>query len=295
MRGLNVNGFVIVETLGSGRSGLLYLARHPTTGQEAIIRLASNGDDGMTAKLFLEEAASLLPTASDVEPQVASDGSRVLVAFASPSSARTEPLPQARAAPGAGATQHEHTLRLAPPSALPRVAPLLILFVGLAALAAAVTVLLLVARGAPPVIAAQPIPTPPVVAAAPPPVAPAAALPSPVAPQQPPAPPPQPTALPQPASKQPPPERPTSARPAPPAVAPRPAKKVVCDRQWLRAANAELAALRSVVARRDDDALYRRYEDDEDRVIRRFDDVDTPEQCVAVDAAIDALLQKYDP
>lgn len=93
MRGLNVNGFVVVETLGSGRAGLLYLARHPVTGQEAIIRLASKGDSGMSAQVFLEEASSLLPHASEVATEYDSDGSPVLMATA-PSTAPTGKLPQ---------------------------------------------------------------------------------------------------------------------------------------------------------------------------------------------------------
>ncbi len=301
MRGLNVNGFVIVETLGSGRSGLLYLARHPTTGQEAIIRLAGNAEDGMTAKVFLEEATSLLPTARDVEPQVASDGSRVLMALGG--SSTTEPLPQpvtdrltgseatqqARSSPapipGSGATQHPHTHRLGDTS-LTRSAPLLLVFIGLAALAAAVTVLILVARRpAPvsvPVVVVPPAPPRPVVIA--PPTEPAP-VPQPVVIT----PPSEPAPVVQPSSA---PSRPVVARPAP---APAPKKTVVCDLRWQRAARTELAALRVEVARRDDDGLFRRYEDDEDRVVLRMLTLPADEECQAVDAALDALLAKYRP
>ena len=301
MRGLNVNGFVIVETLGSGRSGLLYLARHPTTGQEAIIRLAGNAEDGMTAKVFLEEATSLLPTARDVEPQVASDGSRVLMALGA--SSTTEPLPQpvtdrlpgseatqqARSPPapipGSGATQHPHTHRLGD-SSFTRSAPLLFVFIGLAALAAAVTVLILVARRpAPvsvPVVVVPPAPPRPVVIA--PPTEPAP-VPQPVVIT----PPSEPAPVVQPSSA---PSRPVVARPAP---APAPKKTVVCDLRWQRAARTELAALRVEVARRDDDGLFRRYEDDEDRVVLRMLTLPADEECQAVDAALDALLAKYRP
>jgi hypothetical protein len=303
MRGLNVNGFVIVETLGSGRSGLLYLARHPTTGQEAIIRLAGNAEDGMTAKVFLEEATSLLPTARDVEPQVASDGSRVLMALGGSSTAPTEPLPQpvtdrlpgseatlqARSPPapipGSGATQHPHTHRLGD-SSLTRSAPLLLVFIGLAALAAAVTVLILVARRpAPvsvPVVVVPPAPPRPVVIAPPTESAP---VPQPVVIT----PPSEPAPVVQPSSA---PSRPVVARPAP---APAPKKTVVCDLRWQRAARTELAALRVEVARRDDDGLFRRYEDDEDRVVLRMLTLPADEECQAVDAALDALLAKYRP
>jgi len=71
MRGLNVNGFVIVETLGSGRAGWLSLARHPVTVQEAIIRLASQGRQRGLRAGFLEEASSLLPHACEVATEYA--------------------------------------------------------------------------------------------------------------------------------------------------------------------------------------------------------------------------------
>ncbi|MDP3236665.1 MAG: hypothetical protein Q8S33_36025 [Myxococcales bacterium] len=279
MRGLNVNGFVIVETLGSGRSGLLYLARHPSTGQEAIIRLAGNAEDGMTAKVFLEEAASLLPTARDVEPQVASDGSRVLMALGASSIAPTLPLPQPATdrLSGHGATQHAHTQRLSD-SSLTRSAPLLLVFIGLAALAAAVTVLILVTRGATPspapVMVVPPAPPRVPVVIAPPPVEPALVVQPPSAPARAPS-------------------RPVVARPAAPALAPK--TTAICDLRWQRAANTELSALRLEVARRDDDALFRRYEDDEDRVVVRMQTLPIGEECQAVDAALDALLAKYRP
>jgi hypothetical protein len=69
----------------------------------------------------------------------------------------------------------------------------------------------------------------------------------------------------------------------------------VCDLRWQRAARTELAALRVEVARRDDDGLFRRYEDDEDRVVLRMLTLPTDEECQSVDAALDALLAKYRP
>jgi hypothetical protein len=67
MRGLSINGFIVVETMGSGRFGnLLYLARHPATGQEAIIRLVSEGENGSTMPVFLDEASALLPGSQEV-------------------------------------------------------------------------------------------------------------------------------------------------------------------------------------------------------------------------------------
>jgi len=69
-RGLKVNGFVVVETLGSGRAGLLSLAR-PLAVQEAIIRLASEGRQRGLRAGFLEEASSLPPHACEVATEYA--------------------------------------------------------------------------------------------------------------------------------------------------------------------------------------------------------------------------------
>ncbi len=177
MRGLNVNGFIVVETLGSGRSGLLYLARHPTTGQEAIIRLASNGENELTGQVFLEEAASLLKDARDLTPTVASDGSRVLMAVAKlpdPHAARTQPLAPPDRPRGDGFSEHAKTAQMThAPRAAPNRVSLVVLFVGLATLAAGVTVLALANRSQPATIvvpAAVVAPAPPVAVEAPRPV-----------------------------------------------------------------------------------------------------------------------------
>lgn len=185
MKGLNVNGFIVVETLGSGRSGLLYLARHPTTGQEAIIRLASNGESELTGQVFLEEAASLLKDARDLTPTVASDGSRVLMAVAKlpdPHSARTQPLAPPERPRGDGFSEHAKTAQMTrAPRAAPNRVSLVVLFVGLATLAAGVTVLALANRAAPtPVAIPVPIAPPPA-----PVVQPVAPVPVPLAPVQP--------------------------------------------------------------------------------------------------------------
>ncbi|MER2566983.1 MAG: hypothetical protein ABTQ32_40025 [Myxococcaceae bacterium] len=187
MKGLNVNGFIVVETLGSGRSGLLYLARHPTTGQEAIIRLASNGENELTGQVFLEEAASLLKDARDLTPTVASDGSRVLMAVAKlpdPHSARTQPLAPPERPRGEGFSEHAKTAQIArSPLVAPNRVSLIVLFVGLATLAAGVTVLALANRSAPtPVANAVPVPLVPAPMLA---VEPIAPVPVPSAPAQP--------------------------------------------------------------------------------------------------------------
>ncbi len=157
MRGLNVNGFIVVETLGSGRSGLLYLARHPTTGQEAIIRLASKGENELTGQVFLEEASSLLKDARDLTPTIASDGSRVLMAVAKlpdPHAARTQPLAPPERPRGDGFSEHARTAQMTrAPRAAPNRVSLVVLFVGLATLAAGVTVLTLAYRSLPPPVA----------------------------------------------------------------------------------------------------------------------------------------------
>lgn len=55
----------------------------------------------------------------------------------------------------------------------------------------------------------------------------------------------------------------------------------------------ELNALRAEVARRDDDALYRRYLDDEDRVLLGFRDLHTSAGCLRADDSVDALVRRY--
>lgn len=98
MRGLSVNGFVIVETLGSGQGGILYLARD-ASGREAVVRVARDSEDQLSVRLFHEEAVKLLPAIDEVGPATGSDGRRLLVATA-PST-------------GNGFTQHAVTQRLA--------------------------------------------------------------------------------------------------------------------------------------------------------------------------------------
>jgi hypothetical protein len=113
MHGLSINGFIVVETMGSGRFGNLYLARHPVTGQEAIIRLVSEGENGSTMQVFLDEASSLLAGSHEVKRAPMSDGREALVAL--PSAANppaqtvsTSRLPQA---PGSGWSEHTNTAR----------------------------------------------------------------------------------------------------------------------------------------------------------------------------------------
>ncbi|MDP3502760.1 MAG: hypothetical protein Q8S33_20670 [Myxococcales bacterium] len=290
MKGLNVNGFIIVETLGSGRSGLLYLARHPTTGQEAILRLAGNAEDGVTAKVFLEEAASLLPSLRGVEPSVTSDGRSVLMARADapteplPSlpprpEARTEPLPQPR--PGEGRTMHPNTAQL--PVPVPgqprRVLPLAMMFIGLAALGAGVTVAMLA-------LEARPTPAPRVAPSATPsapPVQPnVAAVPQPS--------PPEPAPLPVVAVKPTPPPR-AAAKPRP-AAAPR--RECIADQQWRKAAQSDLLQHRRFAAQLGPEP-FRRFELAEDAIVESIEALPMDGDCSEVDAEIDRLLLSVKP
>jgi hypothetical protein len=70
MRGVVVKGFVVGELLGSGRSGLLYLARHPQTGRRAIVRFIRD-EERSEVEVFHREAAALLPQTPHlaVEPE----------------------------------------------------------------------------------------------------------------------------------------------------------------------------------------------------------------------------------
>ena len=271
MRGLNVNGFVIVETLGSGRAGLLYLARHPTTGQEAIIRLASRGDSGTSAQVFLEEASSLLPHASEVATEYASNGSPVLMATA-PSTAPTGKLPQP--SPGSGYTQHPTTQLLDRPRPVKASLAVAVLLLGLVALGGGLAVMMMVVR-APAAASSLPRGT---VADAPAPIvaAPAIVVASPA-----------PTVPPQPA---------VAAKPALAPVLPKrsPPETPTCtvDQRWLRTINLELAAARRVAANRGDEA-FRRYEREEDGVMAKVLALPTGADCRAVDVELDRLLARW--
>lgn len=256
MRGLSVNGFVITETLGSGRAGVLYLARHPDTGQEAIICLTAGGDDGQTAKVFLEEATSLRPATRELSRARTSDGRAAMLAVLPrlPSEAKTLPLP------GAGNTRFPETELL--PSRRPSRLPAVLLVIGLLVLGVGIGLVVLQrGQGGDAV-------TPPSEPAAPPAavsqVAPPGAL--------------EPVVLPQPASKA---ERSKKPRPA------------VCDAAWRRAAEAELISLKRTVAGRNDDRLFRRYEKAEESVMLRMQAMDTPTECAQVNATLDALIEKY--
>ncbi len=138
MHGLSINGFIIVETMGSGRFGNLYLARHPVTGQEAIIRLVSEGENGSTMQVFLDEASSLLPGSHEVRRAPMSDGREALVALPSAPNLRAQTLStgQPTPAPGSGRSQYANTQRLERTQSSRANASLVVLLVGVACLGA---------------------------------------------------------------------------------------------------------------------------------------------------------------
>lgn len=82
--------------------------------------------------------------------------------------------------------------------------------------------------------------------------------------------------------------------PVRPAVKPT-APTVVCDDQWLRAVKQELRDLHAEVAKKDDDALFIRFEKDEERVLGKItsEKVSTAAGCVDADTAATRLLNVY--
>jgi hypothetical protein len=65
MTGTRIKGFLVGEWLGHGRAGALYLARHETTGQQAVVRLV-RVNKPIELRYFLEEAQTLLPDAGEL-------------------------------------------------------------------------------------------------------------------------------------------------------------------------------------------------------------------------------------
>jgi len=74
------------------------------------------------------------------------------------------------------------------------------------------------------------------------------------------------------------------------------APAVVCDLQWRRQAEYELSTLRKHVASAEDDALYIRYERDEERVMKKMLDeaVLSATGCAEADRAVTQLQKQYD-
>ena len=60
MRGRIICGYAVTELLGSGRSGLLYLLREPSTNRKAVLRVVT-GRDVESGAYFEAEALRFLP------------------------------------------------------------------------------------------------------------------------------------------------------------------------------------------------------------------------------------------
>jgi len=75
----------------------------------------------------------------------------------------------------------------------------------------------------------------------------------------------------------------------------KPAPTVICDDRWRRAVNQELRDLHAEVAKKDDDALFIRFEKDEERVLSKLNSekVSTSAGCVDADTAATRLLNDY--
>jgi len=73
------------------------------------------------------------------------------------------------------------------------------------------------------------------------------------------------------------------------------APAVICDDRWRRAVIQELRDLHAEVARKDDDALFIRFEKDEERVLDKLnlENVSTSAGCVEADTAATRLLTRY--
>jgi hypothetical protein len=273
MRGLVINGFTVVEALGSGQGGILYLARD-SAGREAVIRVARDGEDNLSIRIFTEEAQKLVPAATSVETSTTADGRRVLMALATP---------PAREPPGSGFTEHPVTQRLVPVSSLPpptapsRV-PFAILLLALVVFGAGAAMVTLSMRGPPlPVMTVvQPSQPPPVPVALDAAVAPVAAV--------------------EPAPSEP-------AAPAPPApkattAESKPSGEVAGVRactmspQWRRAAEHDLLRHRQLAALMGIKA-FDEFETAEDRLMGVVNGTKDGSDCRAVDAKIEGLTRSW--
>jgi hypothetical protein len=94
MTGTNIDGFVVGEMLGSGRSGLLRAVHNAQTGQDGVVRVAtSDAEDDIP--LFIQESRLFvtLPESPELVRTTMEDGTRVHMVVAEPR--RTKKLPQA--------------------------------------------------------------------------------------------------------------------------------------------------------------------------------------------------------
>jgi hypothetical protein len=286
MKARVINGFTVVEALGSGQGGILYLARDGE-GREAVIRVARDGEDNVAIRVFIEEAKQLLPSATDVETTVASDGRRILMARATPlpGTLASRPPPAAET-PGTGFTRYAATERLPDPAPPPAPsassrAPLLLLLAALVVFGAGASMVVLALRSpalAPP--AEMPtLSTPDLDAGKAAEVAEVVTLP----------PPPEP----EPVAK----VRPTSA-PTPPVAARADANRAgvrpcVFDVQWRRAAETDLRGYRRLAASLGPRA-FSDFENDEDTVSLALSKMQDGADCRGLDAQLQKLTDAWD-
>jgi hypothetical protein len=272
MKGLVVNGFTVVEALGSGQGGVLYLARDGE-GREAVIRVAREGEDNVSIRIFIEEARQLLPEATELETPTASDGRRVLMALAT----------AAAPVPGSGHSQHAVTQRLPrsifpEPKVPPRVS-LVLMLVALAVFGAGAAMVAMASKGTPPAPVAA---LPEVHQGAPPP--------APLVPQTPDAGDSAVDAL-----------VPTPASPVAVPVKPvrpkavRPPIDCTPDARWRRIMSNDLNEVRDLVAAKSSLEQYAAFEEVQVGILERASRAVTPEQCAAVQAEVDRVVRKYLP
>jgi hypothetical protein len=264
MRGLVINGFTVVEALGSGQGGILYLARD-AAGREAVIRVARDSEDNLSIRIFTEEAQKLVPAATSLETPTMPDGRRVLMAMATPPPGSSAPPP------GSGFTEHSVTQRLPPrepvqqPTARSK-ASLGLVLLALVVFGAGATMMVLSLRAAPPTIAvmapAPPAPPPP----SPPPSAAPVAVVVPTSPDA----------------------APTAA--AKPTAKPAPTSTCIADDAWRKRLDMDLSDLE----KRSQLPL-----DETDREVRALHDAakaaTTSQDCARVDARFDALMRRALP
>jgi hypothetical protein len=279
MRGTVINGFTVVEALGSGQGGILYLARD-AGGREAVIRVARDGEDNLSIRIFTEEAQKLVPAATSLETSTTPDGRRVLMAMAAPP-AFVRPPP-----PGSGFTEHPVTQQLRPPEPLPEPtsrsrAPFAVLLLALVVFGAGAAMITLSMRSPPaPVMAV----VPPALPSPPPPVALDAAI-GPLdvvapAPARDPV-----AAAPLPAPK------PAMAAPAS-GNAPAGVRECVMTSQWRRAAEHDLLQYRQLTALLGLQA-FAEYEKAEDQMLEAVDATKDGTDCRPLDAKIEALTRPW--
>ncbi len=155
-----VGGYVVKESLGSGRVGLLYLAVHVDTGHRAVVRRRLSDSD--SADEFGVEAAQALRLTEPprVERRTSRSGLKVLLAIVDD------------AAPGSGRTEHANTQLLPDVQRNRRQRPRVLFLLPFLLVGVAVGAWL-VAPGAPPIApepaavsTVEPIPPPPPVVAA---------------------------------------------------------------------------------------------------------------------------------